>query len=264
MSIFTSENIIGLTDVNITGNGEIVIFINGGPGFSYNYLVNPFSFLMARYKVIFFNQLGCGETPRTFRNLTLKHTSEHISILLKKFSQDQPITVVAHSWGAVAFLDAANYIKNINNFKKIIFINPMPWLRKQYEEARQGFINRIPIRKQHQIFEKLNDPIKGKDIMTDLLPYYTPKPIKLSGSEFKLDLQTYHAVNNSLGIFDYRNIYKYIGMVKIITGGCDFISPKMIIDLVDPSDVYVMKNIGHFPFYEDATKFQEIFNLYIS
>lgn len=84
-----------------------VLVLHGGPGGDYRMLL-PLTRLADEYHVVFYDQRGSGLSPRVpDAELTFDRFVADVGLFVDRFSPDQPIRIVGHSWGAML---AAGYI----------------------------------------------------------------------------------------------------------------------------------------------------------
>lgn len=82
-------------------NAAPVIVVHGGPGGDFNYLL-PLQILAKDYFVIFYDQRGTGLSPRVpAEQLTLENNLEDLHQIIKHFTNEQPVKLIGHSWGAM-------------------------------------------------------------------------------------------------------------------------------------------------------------------
>jgi proline iminopeptidase len=80
---------------------ETVIIIHGGPGGDYNYL-KSLKELSNEHRVVFYDQRGCGLSPRVNKeDLTLERNLKDLELLIDHFSGGKKVKLIGHSWGAM-------------------------------------------------------------------------------------------------------------------------------------------------------------------
>lgn len=255
---------LGETHLTVSGVGPKLLIINGGPGFAHDYLRLAFHFLEKKYQLLFYDQPGCGRTSIGTSDISLEYTAQHLNSVIHTIAQDQPISILAHSWGCLVYLASISDIKDMEYVNDVIFVSPIPWIRSEYEKARNNFINTLspPTLLKFTMYVQENRP--GDEIMDLILPYYTPQKIPITGKDFKLNLQTYNIINNTLAEFDYSKTYDLLKSIHIILGDKDFTTPEQISNLLNnQADMTIMDTVGHFPFYEKPIEFSKILNSYL-
>ena len=251
------KTIVDQTNIINIGKGSPILFINGGPGFDHNYLIEPFSYLSNDYELIFYDQPGCGQTPEIFPELSVNSTGEHLACLIQHFSKDQELTLIAHSWGCIVLLSALSKFTDISKITNIIFIAPMPWHAKEYKVSVNNLTGKIPPEIVMEFIKALQEQRSGTEVMSLILDYYTPNPISLTPSDLNLIPETFTKVKESLEQFDYRYEFSILQNLNIILGDKDFIEQQQLQKLIqDKNCIKILDNIGHFPFYEDHNIFK--------
>ncbi len=252
------------TFIKKIGNGSPVIVVNGGPGFSSNYILDSLNFLEHRYNITFYDQPGCGATPQIFDELSLNSTAKHLSYIIKEATRNEPATIIAHSYGCIVFLKAMRIIGDDSCLHKVILLNPMPWLAHHYGVIAESSYNNLTDNERHN-FHKYFEESNADKIMEILLPYYTPNEHTLTADSFQLNLETYSAVNRTLIDFDLSNEFSLLKDYLIILGDLDFIQPDHIKPLLNTYDhLHIMKDVGHFPFYEKPDEFRTLIGAYLA
>ena len=107
------------------GKGESIVILHGGPGLAHNYLYEPFKQLSNSYKLIFYDQRGCGKSSGFKQDeiVSIETLVEDLETIRKEFNIDKMI-LVGQSWGAII---ALNYsIDHPNNIKKLLLLEPAP------------------------------------------------------------------------------------------------------------------------------------------
>jgi proline iminopeptidase len=106
------------------GAGERSLFLlNGGPGFSSEYLRLPLLQLASdEMQVIAYDQLGCGESdrPTDISLWTLERYVEEVEWVRQRMGLEKPI-VLGHSWGGVLAIEYA--LKYPNSLKALVLNN---------------------------------------------------------------------------------------------------------------------------------------------
>ncbi len=257
-------DIIKETEIATIGSGNPVLIINGGPGFSHHYLKEPFQYLSDKYQLNFYDQPGCGGTSADKSQLTLQATAEHLKAIIADLSKEKTLTVIAHSWGGTLYMAAVALGGISERIVNSVLVAPMPWTSDLYEKARLNFINNIPEEALEKFGQALADQKTGGELMDILQPYYTPKPLPISGEIYNFKPDTWMAVNKSLGDFDFREAFHTLTKKHIILGEKDFITADLFENLVtDKSQISVMKDIGHAPFSETPEEFQKLMNSFL-
>jgi proline iminopeptidase len=101
----------------VHGDGLPVILLNGGPGFSHEYL-EPLQALADRYKLVFFDQRGTGDSDKAdIRSYTIDANVEDVEQIRRQLDLGR-CAVFGHSWGGM--LAQAYTLKYPQNVSKLI------------------------------------------------------------------------------------------------------------------------------------------------
>lgn len=78
-----------------------VIVVHGGPGWDYSYLM-PLAGLSDKYYVVFYDQSGCGLSPRYDADeLTLANALEDLHGMVVHFGNNRRVNLIGHGYGAM-------------------------------------------------------------------------------------------------------------------------------------------------------------------
>jgi proline iminopeptidase len=118
----------------------VVIVIHGGPGDDFQYLL-PLVGLSDDYFVVFYDQRGCGLSPRVdAEELTVENYFKDLDNLIDYFADTSGVYVIGHSWGAML---ATGYIgKYPDKIKKAVLAEPgflTPDFGKELQEKTNDF-----------------------------------------------------------------------------------------------------------------------------
>lgn len=128
--------------IRTIGDGEPIVVVHGGPGLGQDYLFEPFKQLSKQYKLIFYDQRGCGlsEEFKEDQPITIETMIEDLEGVRKEFGIDK-INLVGQSWGAVI---AFNYIfKYPDRVKKLILLEPAPGSNEYIQQVQQTIMSRL-------------------------------------------------------------------------------------------------------------------------
>ena len=101
---------------------QVVIFLHGGPGLDYrNALV--FKEFADEYRVVFFDQMGCGLSERVKENeYSLESSLSELNGIIDYYSKYKKAILIGHSWGAML---ATGYIsKYPEKVEKAVLMEP--------------------------------------------------------------------------------------------------------------------------------------------
>jgi proline iminopeptidase len=244
------------------GVGAPVLVVHGGPGFDHGYLLAPLVHLASRRRLVFYDQIGCGQTPAPFGGATPAATFAQARALLRLIAQGGQLGVIAHSWGALVLIaayagDTAATAPGLPLLTEGALVNPAAVTRKEWDAALQHLLARASPERIAE-FGRLLAEGDGPGAMTAALPIYTRRGYATPPTPFPLNAATYLAVTGQLGDFDYRNGAQALTRLTVINGRDDFTSPDLIEPIARVSRTVLRPPVGHFPFFEAPAEFSAL------
>ena len=251
------------THVHMVGDGPPLLMVHGGPGFDHRYLESAFWEVGTRRKLIFYDQPGCGRTASPNAGLSASVTIDHLCALHEELFHEEPVDVVAHSWGAFLCVAAAKRASH-RLFSKALVVTPVPLSAEGYDECRRDFASRLPSAAQRRLSALVASKADGETIMKLLLPFYHgPAPHQVV-PDLHFNFRTYTVVTDSLGVFDLRGCTDVLGSLTLVLGALDFTTPTLVPELVHSAvAVHRIPDVCHFPFYEAPDRFWPILDTWL-
>lgn len=85
-----------------------VLVLHGGPGLTYEYLTPLAGLAVAGYEVVFYDQLGCGqsERPTSYRDYTIESSADDVDLIRRRLNLGR-VHLLGHSYGGALALEAA-------------------------------------------------------------------------------------------------------------------------------------------------------------
>lgn len=132
-------------------HGHTLVVLHGGPGGDSRYLL-ALQELACSYRVVFYDQRGCGLSPRTSGSeLQLPQYLRDLDAFVEHFRQQGPVSLLGHSWGGFLALQylirypqkvykvvlAEPYIPNLRTNARLLFHNLQPKVLKKLWKAKQ-------------------------------------------------------------------------------------------------------------------------------
>jgi proline iminopeptidase len=257
------------------GEGETVIFLNGG-------LINHYSQLaeMARetgkfFHVILTEQRGTGKSiPIPFDSTTLNMQTavDDIKLVLENQKLKQ-VSILGHSWGAMlAIAFASQYPKMV---KSLILVGPGPFQNYDYTDQtyHHNLMSRLGVAELKN-FDSLNLRInQGAGTTKDIAQWTRLLRLCFVYPKTRLD-SIFHKINvksySDAGAFIIKDLHrrpelsqsinKYKGPIDVICGRQDALAfnayelkvfrPTVILHWIEES--------GHFPMYEQPKAFYSV------
>ncbi|MEW6194962.1 MAG: proline iminopeptidase-family hydrolase [Bacteroidota bacterium] len=128
--------------IRTAGSGEPLVIVHGGPGLGHDYLYDSFNQLSDRYKLIFYDQRGCGKSEefKEEKPVTIDTMVEDLEAIREEFNIDK-MNLVGQSWGATI---ALNYIfKYPGKVKNLILLEPAPGSSEYIQQIQQTIMKRL-------------------------------------------------------------------------------------------------------------------------
>jgi len=253
----------GDTFIRTIGRGPSVLVVHGGPGFDHRYLIEALAPLAKKRTLIFYDQLGCGQSGEPYNYLALAEIYRHFRWLAHYLSNGSPMGVIAHSWGTLVLIGSLaddNLVSEpIIRFDEGLLINPVPICAQKYKLCAINLLNRIPLIERIKIFKLVMLERDGAKIMKSLLPYYVEDVRAIPIDPFPLNKSIYRQISNRLRRFDYSSNLKGLSKLSVVMGMHDFVTLELVKELIPHISVmHKMEDIGHFPFWEAPEEFEKI------
>lgn len=168
----------------------VIIVLHGGPGFDYRYLY-PLKRLSNEYLVVFYDQRGCGLSPRVpMNNISREVYLQDLDKIIDHFSKGKKVHMVGHSWGATL---AAEYLSIYpDKVSKTVLAEPpflnaemahqymekVNYLKPRFNMKLLGYFMKIYFQSMHI---KKPDDHAGKDYFFNRLMWNTYEGHPLAG-----------------------------------------------------------------------------------
>lgn len=126
----------------VIGNGDPLLVVHGGPGLAHDYLFEPFKVLANNYKLIFYDQRGCGKSCSFAKDekVNMETLVEDLEGVRKEFNLEK-VYLAGQSWGATITL---NYtLKYPHHVKKLLLLEPAPGSSEFMPEIQKTILSRL-------------------------------------------------------------------------------------------------------------------------
>jgi len=212
------------------------------------------SFLASRHELLFYDQLGCGQQQVFDGRLTLDTAAGQLAEVISDIA-DKPLSILAHSWGALVLAAAASAPASRDLIDDCIssglLVNPVPFSRVQFDESAKAFVDRIPFSTRLYVLAVGYFSGDGATIMRTILRYYRGDRADSEMRPPDFNLSTYTKVMESLGDFDYSPLPDISKRMNVLLASHDATNPEMIRELVENCRKFeIIKDVGHFPLQE--------------
>lgn len=123
------------------GTATPLIVIHGGPGMPHNYLL-PLKALATNRSVIFYDQLGCGQSARPVdpQLWTITNFVTELTLLIEHLGLKE-VHLLGHSWGTILAVEYALIKKT--GIKSLILASPCLSIPRWNSDA-QAYIKKLP------------------------------------------------------------------------------------------------------------------------
>ena len=249
--------------VRTLGKGEPLVIVHGGPGLAHDYLYEHFKQLSDQYRLIFYDQRGCGRSGELKENsvVTMDTLVGDLETLRKELKIEK-MNLIGQSWGAII---ALNYVfRYHSNVNKLLLLEPAPGSYEYLSEIQKTISERLSLSDKNKLTkitqspEFKTDPVLFREFLTirtntyfydttlakmPRFDYFDSSRVKkffTSSAMFGPYLMNYNIYP------DMENVYS---PVLIIHGDADVIpnaSVEKIGKALKKSELHIIKNCGHF------------------
>lgn len=268
----------------VIGKGQPVIFLHGGPGLGFSYLLPQLGHIGETSQAIFYDQRSSGKsTP-----FTLVPEQMNLELFLQDLEQlrthlrHEKVVLVGHSWGGM--LAMAYAIKYPQHVKALILMDSMPATSQGYDALDKSFNQRLQlVDAQIDALMHSRDFIQGNQevyvkyfnlVSAQFL--YDPLSIKKISTNFSLETATNQVNTDALFTkhvfskpYDLRPQLSQLRIpTLIIHGDTDPIpvwTARQIAESIPGSRFVIIKKSGHFSYAEqEADVLSEIKHFLLS
>lgn len=108
------------------GSGDPMIVLHGGPGLDQTYLLPQMLELSKKYRVIFYDQRGCGKSDQTPMDLKHINLDQYVRDLetLQKHLKLKKVILMGHSWGG--YLAVSYALKRPSLVASLVLVTTAP------------------------------------------------------------------------------------------------------------------------------------------
>ena len=254
--------------VNIIGDGEVIVFLHGGPGSEHRFFLPHVLPLAQKFKLVLYDQRGCGKSEHAKSNTYSMMDEVKTLELLRKELKLEKMNLFGESWGSMlALLYATTYPERVN---KILLTAAIGVSAKGYKSFEKELLKKISLKDKINLFKADRKMKKGsgsyEDILNILDPYYVFSVDTLKRKE-KSSMNSY--VNQLIGEdieknYDLKSeIYKLSEIpILVAQGSHDIITPakikELLIKYVPHVKLIEIENCGHWTVVEKPDKMNTI------
>ncbi|HOO59658.1 MAG TPA: alpha/beta hydrolase [Candidatus Mcinerneyibacteriales bacterium] len=252
-----------------SGEGVPVIVLHGGPGFGFHYLEPHLSFLTQKFKLIYFDQRGCGRSSEEEPGrITFDRLVDDIEILRNELKLER-VNILGHSFGALLALEYAK--RYPDRCGSLVLAGAAP-MKSAYLPKKNDF-SRLSYKEQNRYQEiSKNGSFEGGDpeavsfIFSCLFKMTMAQGEEVSDIDLGLDRERVVKMFNVMtALKPFMDSYDMTpgleslrSPVLIIHGEKDPVGEESAMALHDliPNSIFIIYNdTGHFPFAEKKYDF---------
>ena len=268
----------------IEGQGQPLILLNGGPGFSHEYL-QSLSALRADAKLIFFDQLGTGRSVKADpRDYTIDANVEDVEQLRKQL-QLEAFMLFGHSWGGM--LAQAYVLKHPAHVSRLVLADTfssaadvnatLARMRAAVPESTRAIYERYEQEGLYKGRDRYPDEYQAAlDIAYEPVTLSVPAPEYLQDMFSKVAYDVYRVmwgeetefkVTGTLAQFDAApRLHEIRIPTLVIVGASDMPTIAMAqktAGSIPGARLEVFEHSRHFPFIEEPEKFFRVMREFI-
>jgi pimeloyl-ACP methyl ester carboxylesterase len=224
------------------------IIIPGGPGLSADYLRIGFNNTFIGYNLHYYEPLA-SPANKTDHIPKIDELVAQIFTVADSYNLPQ-FGLITHSFGSYLALQALE--KNKSRITSLIMVSPMPMLYKNWRQTMDAIIKKIPPAILMKILMLSKIGGNGSKIFELLFPYYVTKSVP-NLPNIPFDMKACEKIASQVTEYDYREFLKNLDLpwYCIIGENDPFYLEK---ELLTPNSI-ILKNVGHYPFFEDQAAF---------
>ncbi len=245
------------------GSGESLVVVHGGPGLAHDYLYEPFKQLSDNYKLIFYDQRGCGKSEEIKKDQPASMVTmiEDLDGVRKEFGLEK-MNLVGQSWGA---LIAINYVlKYPDRVKNLVLLEPAPGSSEYLQQVQQTIMKRLSKKELERLTEisqkpeLRSDPDLFREFMNIRMKTYfydSTLAEKKNFNYFDSDrIKKFFSSSANFGPYMLNyNLFEELKNIKcptlIIHGEYDVIPTEAIERMgqeINNSELHIVEKSGHF------------------
>ncbi|HNQ62247.1 MAG TPA: alpha/beta fold hydrolase [Bacteroidia bacterium] len=266
----------------VIGEGTPLLVLHGGPGLDHSYFIPQMQVLSKDYKLIFFDQRGCGRSVEKVdsQSISIDRYLQDIEAIRNHFGLDK-INVFGHSFGAlIAMRYAIRFPDQVNS---LLLVNPTP----ASSAWRDSSFSMIRKKNDPETTEKISKLMKTDDFrkrkseaMSEFYrlsfrsSFYDPEKVNELSLHFQENypesVKLIGQLNNDTTLINYdlHSDLKKLNIPSLIIGAeADVVHPLALEELhsaLRRSHYILIESCGHFPFIEQPEQLLKSINKFFS
>ena len=259
-----------------------ILCLHGGPGATHDYLLPLADLARGGYRVVFYDQLGCGrsELPKDRGLLMVEHYTDEVEELRKTLRLGR-IHLIGSSWGGQLAISYA--LKYQDSLMSLVTVGGYHNVLMMFEEM-QRMKRELPpeIYRTLRRYEEMGD-YENQEYLRGVTAFYRKHLCTLK--EWPLEVQysldhtsklVYETMNGPneftiIGNTRYWDASDRLGGIKVPTlilgGEYDEVSPAVARDMhrrIRGSKLVIFRRSSHMPFWEERKEFMKVVLTFIS
>lgn len=254
-----------------------LIVIHGGPGVPHDYL-EPLEDLSTERQIIFYDQLGCGNSDRTNdpSSWTVEYFVSELQKLVDSLHLDK-YHILGHSWGAA--LAVAFALTKPKGLVNIILADPYI-STPEWEEGVKRLLQTLPEDMQKILEGNITDSEEYENASREYYARFVrklepvPKAILKAGEKRNADIYNYmwgpkeYLVTGTLKNFSQTDKLKEItAPLLLICGRYDEATPESIEHfqkLFPNAQTRIFEQSAHYPHWNEREKYMKIVQSFLT
>jgi pimeloyl-ACP methyl ester carboxylesterase len=239
-------------------SGLPILLVQGGPGFSHDYLSEPLAPLAATHPFVWIDDGREGGAPRAPNAFDASVAACADAIC--NTAREGPISVVAHSWGCLVLLAAMNLPERAESLSRQIaggvLINPAPLDRRSLDRVAAEVRGRTPWMTRLAFLYDLCIARDTDAAMTRLLPSYGGSDAVRGEVHLGLDIKSYARVMKDAGDYRIAPPASVLSHFTLLRSERD-ITPVAFVESIaaNVKRVVTLPDTGHFPMFDKPGEF---------
>ena len=253
-----------------------ILCLHGGPGATHDYLLSMADLANYGYKVVFYDQLGCGrsEAPKDRSLLVVERLTEEVEELRKTMGLGKVHLIGSSFGGQLALSYALQYQRRLKSLVTVGGYHNVPMMFNEMQRMKRE----LPPGVLHTLlrYEEVGD-YENEEYLKAVDFFYRkhlctlkkwPREVKYSlDHTSKLVYQTMNGPNEFtiVGNTRYWDVSNKLGRIRVPTlilcGKYDEVSPTVARDMhrrIGGSKLFMFQKSSHMPFWEEREKFMDV------
>jgi proline iminopeptidase len=253
--------------------GKTIVCLHGGPGMTHDYIL-PLSELADNgYRVIFYDQLGCGKSdlPKNNALFNVERSVAEVETFRRKMHLGK-VNLFGSSWGGLlAIAYALSYQRNLSSLILAGAYPNVPYAIREMERLKAKLPPKV--RKVMRMYEDSGD-YENPNYLDAIKVFYQRHFCRLAYWPAEVDYgldhvskPVYYTMNGPneftiIGNTRYWNVSDQLGRIHVktlVTGGkYDEMTPTVAKDIhrrIKSSKLVIFEKSAHLPFWEEREKY---------